>query len=120
MSATFQRVLLSGSTSGRPVKVVATATPGTTLHTATALAGAIDEVYLYVTNTSGAAVALTMEWGGVTTPDDLIMDAVSIPADSGPILIIPGLPMSAGLLIKAFASSANVLLVTGWGNRITP
>ncbi len=32
--ATYSKVLLSGSTNGKQIKVAATATPGTTIHTA--------------------------------------------------------------------------------------
>lgn len=116
--ATFQKRLLSGSTSGRPIKVAATATPGTTIHTAVAGSDGIDEIYCYVTNTSGSAVAITFEWGGTTDPDDLVSKAVTMPAQYGPQLVIPGLPLNGGLIIKAFAGTTNVLLVTGFVNRI--
>ena len=45
--ATFSRVLLSGGTSGAPIPVAATATPGTLIHTAVAGATSFDEVYLW-------------------------------------------------------------------------
>jgi len=43
---------LSGSTDGKPIKVVATATAGTTIHTAVAgtTAGTFDEIWLYAYN----------------------------------------------------------------------
>ena len=52
----FEKRLLSGSTNGRNIKVAATETAGTTLHTATAVAGEFDEVWLYAMNTSTSAV----------------------------------------------------------------
>lgn len=116
--ATYSRMLLSGSTSGRPTKVVQTATPGTLLHTAVAGAASFDEVYAWVTNDSGAAVALTVEFGGVTDPDDLIVKQVSIPANSVPVPILSGQVLNGGLIVRAFAGSANVLVVTGYVNRI--
>lgn len=116
--ATFTKVLLSGSTNGRPILVAQTATPGTLLHTAVAGTTSIDEVWLWVTNTGGAAVTLTVEWGGVTDPNDLIVKTYSIAANSAPVLIAPGLPMNNTLVIRAFASTANILIATGFVNRI--
>lgn len=118
--ATFSRQLLSGSTSGRPIKVAATATPGTLIHTAVAGSTSFDEVYAWVTNTSGAAVNLTVEWGGTTDPDDLITKTVSIPANSVPVPILTGQVLNGALVVRMFAGTANVLVVTGYVNRIAP
>lgn len=116
--ATYSRKLLSGSTSGKPVKVAATATAGTLIHTAVSGNDAYDEVYAWVTNTSGSAVTLTVEYGGATDPDCLIVKGYSIPANSPPIPVLTGQVLNGGLTVKAFASSANVLLLTGYVNRI--
>lgn len=117
--ATYARQLLSGSTSGKPIKVSATATPGTTLHTAVAGASAFDEIYLWVSNLDSTPRNLTLEWGGVTDPDDLICKTVSVPANSGPIPIAVGQNLNGGVVVKAFASVANVLVITGYVNRIS-
>lgn len=117
--ATFSPLLLSGSTSGRPVKVAATSVgSGTTIHTAVAGAAAFDEITLYVTNTDTAARTLTLGWGGTTDPDDLVMKAVSIPANSGPIPVVTRQRLNGGLVVKAAADTANVLLITGQVDRI--
>lgn len=116
--ATFAPVLLSGSTDGDPIKVAATGTPGTTIHTAVSGTTSWDEVYLWVTNTDSSARTLTIEWGGTTDPDHLIMKAVSIPANAH-FQIVGGIRLNNGGVIKAFASSANVLLITGNVNRIS-
>ena len=69
--ATYSKVKLSESTSGRQIKVVSTsAGSGTLIHTAVAGASDYDEVWLYANNTSGSDVLLTIEWGGTTDPDD--------------------------------------------------
>jgi len=112
--ATFTKVVLSGSTDGRPIKVTQTATPGDTIHTAHATS--IDEVYLYACNTSASAILLTIEFGGTTSPDDLI--EYIIPAESGLFCIVPGLPITNSLVVKAFAASANLITITGFVNRI--
>jgi hypothetical protein len=45
--ATFSKLVLSGSTDGKLIKVVPTATAGTTIHTGSATATTFDEVWLY-------------------------------------------------------------------------
>lgn len=118
--ATFSKVLHSGSTGGKPVKVIANASTGTTIHTTGSSASVIDEVWVYATNTSANAVLLTLEWGGVTSPDDKIIS--SIPPQST-VVVVPGQALvgtgSAGRTIGAFAATANVINVFGYVNRIT-
>ena len=116
--ATFSRILLSGSTSGRPIKIAAIATAGTLIHTAVTGATSFDEIYLWVTNTDSSARTLTIEWGGVTDPDDLITKTFSLSANTPPFPIITGQNLNGGLVVRAFASSANVLLISGYVNRI--
>jgi hypothetical protein len=113
---TISRQLLSGSTNGRGVKVAATATPGTTIHTAHATS--LDEVWLWCVNSDTAARKLTVEFGGTTSPDDLI--EVTIPTESGLVLVSPGLTVTGSVVVRAFAATANVLNVFGHVNRITP
>lgn len=117
--ATVVKRKLSGSTDGMPVKVVATATAGTTIHTAVAgtTAGTFDEIWLYAYNGHTAAVELTIEYGGATVPDQNIK--VSIPNKQGLFLVVPGLILQNGLVVKAFASVANVITLSGWVNTIT-
>jgi hypothetical protein len=116
--ATFSKVKLSGSTSGRGIEVVATATAGTAIHTAVAGASDIDEIWIYAVNTSAADVNLTLEWGGVAVPDDTI-GPVTIKAYSGLVLVAPGLILNGGLALAAFASVASVISIHGYVNRIT-
>jgi len=112
---TVTRDVLSGSTNGRRIKVAATATPGTTIHTATAATGALDFVTLYAQNAHTADLLLTIEWGGTTSPDDLIQQ--TIVARSGDTLIVAGLPLRGGLVIKAFCASANLVTISGFIER---
>ena len=115
---TVAKELLSGSTSGRGIKVVQTATAGTAIHTAVAGAAAIDEVWLWALNTHSAAVDLTLEWGGTTDPDDLInIDGIAV--EKGPLLICPGFVLNGGLSIAAFASQANVIVIFGFVNAMS-
>lgn len=119
--ATFSKLVLSGSTDGRAIKIAATGTPGTTIHTGSSTATTIDEVWIYAQNTDTTARKLTVEWGGTSSPDDLI--EVTVAAESGLLLVAPGLLIkgnaSAALVVKAFAASANVITIHGFVNRIT-
>jgi hypothetical protein len=117
--ATFTKTILSASTDGRAIKVAATASPGTTLHTGSATASTIDEVWLYAMNTDGASQKLTVQWGGTTSPDDLI--EIVLDAEPGLVLIAPGLLVKGNatpLVVRAFASLANVVTVHGYVNRV--
>jgi hypothetical protein len=116
MPTTVSRIPLSGSTHGRAIKIAATATAGTLVHTGTSSTTDCDVVTLYAYNSSGSAVNLTIEWGGVSDPDDLIK--LSIPATSGLTLVAPDLVIRNSLVVRAFAGSANVVTVQGFVNRV--
>jgi hypothetical protein len=117
--ATFTKLTLSASTDGRAIKVAATATPGTTIHTGPSSASEIDEVWLYAMNTDSVQRKLTVEWGGTSSPDDLI--EILLPAEPGLVLIAPGLLIKGNatpLLVRAFAATADVVTIHGYTNRI--
>lgn len=116
--ATYSRILLSGSTSGRPIPVATTATLGTVIHTAVSGATSFDEVYAWASNVSSAAVALTVEWGGATDPGNHLVKQVSIPANSPPIPIATGYVLNGGLAMTAFASVTSAINFVGFVNRI--
>ena len=118
--ATFSKLTLSGSTDGRLIKVVQTGTAGTTLHTGSATATTFDELWLYAVNSDSSDRKLTIEWGGVSSPDDLIEQTIT--AESGLVLVVAGLVIKGNatpLVVRAFCASANVVMVGGYVNRIT-
>ena len=115
--ATYSKILLSGGTNGKAIKVAATATLGTTIHTAVSGTSSIDEVWLWAVNTDSADRKLTIEYGGATSPDCLV--EMTIPFEDGPYLVIPGWTLQNSLVITAFAATANVVLLNGYVNRIT-
>ena len=115
--ATFSKRLLSGSTDGKAIKVVQTATAGTTIHTAVSGTTNLDEIWLYAVNSSASAVKLTLEWGQADAPDGNI--ELSVAAESGLVLVTAGLLLQNSLVVKAFAATANVILIHGYVNRIT-
>ena len=116
--ATYSKHLLSGSTNGKNNSVTGNATgSAVTVHTATSGTSNLDEIWLYATNTSAAAVVLTVEFGGTTNQDDYI--ELELAADSGMTLIIPGLLLQNSLVVKAWAATADVININGYVNRIT-
>jgi hypothetical protein len=119
--ATVTKVKLSGSTDGMMIKVAATATLGTAIHTAnsnTAGEDDFDEIWLWAVNHDTSPRLLTIEYGGATSPDCLI--EVTIPVKSGLMLVVPGLILENGLAVTAFAAAANVIMIGGFVNRMTP
>lgn len=119
--ATFSKVLLSGSTQGKAIKVAATASTGTTIHATGTSSSIIDEVWLYAYNSSASAVVLTIQYGGTTAVDNDIK--LSIPPTSGLTLVVPGLTLtgtgSAANTVYAYAGTTNVITINGYVNRIT-
>ena len=120
--ATFTKTLLSGSTQGKAIKIAATTSgsAGTTIHATGTSSTVQDEVWLYAYNSSGSAVVLTVQWGGVTAVDNEIK--LSIPSLAGLTLVVPGLILtgtgSAANTIAAYAGTTNVITISGYVNRI--
>ena len=113
--ATFTKLKLSGSTDGKGIKVVQTATAGTTIHTAHATD--LDEIWIYAFNSHTSDVVLTLEWGEATAPDGNIVTTLAY--QEGLFLVVPGLLLTNSLVLKAFAAVANVVVIHGFINRIT-
>jgi hypothetical protein len=111
----IEKLILSGSTSAKGTKVAATATPGTLIHTVHATN--LEEVFLWAYNGHTADVVLTLEWGGVAVPDDNIV--LTVPTKDGLHLVAPGLLLTGGLVVRAFAATTNVITLHGFANQIT-
>ncbi len=113
---TFTKTKLSGSTNGKNLKVVATSSPGTTIHTAVSGTTNWDEIYIFAMNTDTVTRSLTIEFGGTTSPDDLI--EIDLESQKGAYLVIPGWLLQNSLVVKAFGSAANVIEVNGYIHQI--
>lgn len=114
----IEKQKLSGSTDGKMIKVVATASTGTTIHTANAsTTDDYDEIWLWAVNSDTSARKLTIEYGGVTSPDCLI--EVTIPPESGLVLVVPGFILRNSLVVTAFAATANVVMIGGYVNLMS-
>lgn len=119
--ALFSKQLLSGSSQGRAIKVVATASTGTTIHATGTSSTIIDEVWLYAYNSATGNVLLTIQYGGTTAVDHDIK--IIVPSQSGLTLIVPGLILTgtgaAANTVFAYADTTNVITISGFVNRIT-
>ena len=120
--ATFSKRILEGSTDGKAILVAAATSPGTLIHTGSTTTSVLDEVWIYATNTDSSARKLTIQWGGTTSPNDLI--EVTIQPEAGLVLVVPGLILkgnASALNVRAFVEVGGVNLVTlhGYVNRIS-
>lgn len=119
MTDTYTIEKLSGSTDGLGIKVTGTGTGSTvTIHTATSGSGDIDLVTLFAQNNDadGETRTLTLEWGGSTDPDNLIV--VPVPCKVGPVLICDRLPLLNSKVVKAFSDEANDVQIYGHVQRV--
>ena len=112
-----EKLKLSGSTDGLGILVVPTATAGTTIHTAVTGTTSYDEIYLYAYNGHTADVVLTVEFGGVTVPNNTIVQ--TIPFKEGRFLVVDGQILQNEKVVAAFADTANVIVIYGHVHRIT-
>ena len=118
--ATYTKQLLSGSTGGQPILITATASTGTTIHATGTSASILDEVHLFAYNSDTTAIVLTIQYGGIVSPDNEIK--ISVPPRSGLTYIVPGLLLagtgSVARTVYAFAGTGSKITVSGYVNRI--
>ena len=115
--AQIAKQILSGSTGAKGIKIAATVSPGTLLHTAVSGLSDLDEVWIYGVNSSATNRTLIIEFGGTTDPDDTI--EFIVPLENGLYLIIPGLLLNNGLVVRGLTGVANVIVCYGYVHRIT-
>ena len=117
--ATAVKRKLSGSTDGRNIKITATSSAGTTVHTAVAgtTAGTFDEIWLTAHNTDTVDRQIVIEFGGTTNPDDRIYQTIA--AQSGEVWVIRGKILQNASVVKVYAAAANVITIGGFVNAIT-
>jgi hypothetical protein len=121
--ATYAKTILSGSIDGKGIDVTGTATAGAvTIHTGSATATTLHEIWLYAVNTdsAGAAIKLTIEWGAANSAKDTI--ELTVQPESGLVLVVPGLLIKGNatpLVVEAFAGTASKISIHGYVNTIT-
>ena len=123
--ATFSKLAFQPTTmtvgTGLGTLVVATATAGTVIHTCSNVATHIDELWLYAYNDHSSTNILTVEFGGVTSPKDVIKSTLA--SQAGLVLICAGLVLQGNttpVVVRAFAATASKVSIFGYVNRITP
>jgi hypothetical protein len=121
--ATLSKLALqpAGTTGdGLGILVSASVTAGTAIHTAASVTTTIDEVWLYAYNNHSASILLTIEYGGVTSPKDVIKQTLT--AQNGLVLVVAGLLIQGNAtpkVIRAFAATGSQISIFGYVNRIT-
>lgn len=120
MAQNFTAMTLSGATNGRVIKVSATATAGTTIHTATSsdMAEGCDEVWLWAGSTHSAGINATLHINSGGDDNQAINFRVP-PAYTGPIAILAGHRVCDGVVITATCSVAERVAIWGNVNRIS-
>lgn len=126
MPSTYQaytKIPLSGAANGLGILVASTGpagTAGTTIHTAVAGSDSIDEIVLYASCMGATQKLLTLQWGGITISGSVYPDEIDyvITASTGLMLICDHQIMNGGLVLTAYAESANLILIHGFVNRI--
>jgi len=116
MATTVTKIILSGSTNGKPIKVVATATPGTTIHTGTSntTAGNGETCIVSVYNSDTVDRTITFECGGTASPDNHVKRTIF----AGDTVGVPLPFINSTGVVGAFGSAANVLVVSGYAEKI--
>lgn len=114
-STVVSRVLLSGSTNGRPIAIAATATPGTLLHTVSGDTDVLGAVTLWATNTTAAQVTLTLELGGTSASDNI---SLKIAANTT-TKVLDGATFDGAVVLRAFAGSTPAINIFGFENRLS-
>ena len=120
--ATYSKVQLSeGAGDGTGIELAVDSGTFTDIHTTTTTATTLDEIWLYASNTDTTDRKFTFKFGGTDSPDDII--EVTVTAESGLMLVIPGLTLSGkastGLTVQGACAQASVGTVFGYVNRIT-
>ena len=117
----LNKLVLSGCVSGQPILVTATATPGTTIHTATSSTSTLDsfdEIYIEAGAVTTTAATLCLQIGSPTyRGSEMFFNVPGKP--SGLIRILDGHLLQNGLVVTATCSTASILNITGWVNRFS-
>lgn len=109
----YTRIPLSGSTNGRGVQITATATAGTTFHTAQSGTSFVDVVTAYAANTDTVAHTVTLEWGGTGASNN----AVYIVPPQSTVLLFTDWVIQNSLVCAAFCDTASKVNIVGFVNR---
>lgn len=119
--ATFSKLLLSSSISGKRIPILqtgqfVTGVTGTILHTCSCPPTAFEEIYLYLSSTNPTGDAMVMlTYGGVSSGDLMFQP---VPFQNGRVLALDGSLIQSGLSITAWSNLSGINC-DGFCNRIT-
>ncbi len=113
--ALTKEFLTGGAGDGTGIKIGAT-TLGTANTVHTVPASKEDTIRILATNNDSVVRTVTLLWGAETAVDDEI--TVPIQPKAGLLLLIPGLPLGAAKVVKAYAETTNVVVIHGDVNRV--
>lgn len=116
--AVYSTIPLSGSTNGRPIHIVGTSNPGTTIHTVATATGQLEYPYIWAWNQSTATMFLALLFGGTATGNEI---SLYIPGQQGLYGITNGMLLvgATGMSISAYATATAGLLVGGYVDKAT-
>ena len=113
--ALSKEFLTGGTGDGTGIKIAATTLGGAnTVHTVPT--GKLDTIRVLATNNGSQPRTVTLLWGGADAVDDEI--AVTILPKTGLVTLVPGLPLGAAKVVKAYAASTNEIVLHGDVNRV--
>lgn len=114
---TYTKKLLSGSTNGQQIQLTSSSAPGQTLHVATAVAGQLDEIWIWAYNDGPNSANVIILWGVNATTNEII---VAVPAQAGRLLVCDGMLLNGGLTVTAYGSVGSQIRCDGYVNNIGP
>jgi len=118
----WSKIILSGSVDGQPLIITGIlATTAKLVHTAIAGVINFDEVFVWAYNVATADRLLTVRWAATATTAGQSLRHIkqTIPAEDGLHLVIPGLPLRNGNVVRAFATANGDLGLLGYAHRVT-
>lgn len=108
-SSGYVGIALAATTSGSP----------DIIHTSSATADIFDEVWVYCCNTSGGALDVTFQSATGAGGSRTEIATISLASQKGLVCVIPGLVLSGGFRLEAFApTTPGSINVFGFVNRL--
>jgi hypothetical protein len=118
MATPYAPMIATGSTNGRLISVVATGSPGTTLHQVSAVAGVLDDIMIQATNTGTDIEILTIGWGAETADSQIIVPVP--PQDGFTLAVSRGSRLTNNLTVTAWATTTAKVNCLVTVERYTP
>lgn len=105
----------ASSQNGMGVKIVATASTGTTVHTCQSGTDYFDEIWLWAVNRNAGTVGVVVQYGDTSTENSF---GLAVPPNNAPIMVVPGWLLNNGKIVYAYATAANDVTVFGFSRHI--